>query len=254
MPMKYKVNSKDEIPPELQSYYLQRDGAWFLDADGAVEKTKLDDVRANNAALLKQLDDFKARYDGIDPAAVRTLLAEKAKLEEAQQLKAGETDKVIENRLRAAKEAWDKQFTALRAERDALNGRLVTIQIDQAVVSEATKRGLRPTAIPDITARARTIFKLANGVPQAFEADGQTVRVGKDGLSPLSVAEWIDTQVSEAPHLFEANAGSGAGSGSGGVAMGSAPNPFRKQTWNLTEQMRLTKTDPALAARLQGAS
>jgi hypothetical protein len=30
-------------------------------------------------------------------------------------------------------------------------------------------------------------------------------------------------------------------------------NPFRKETWNLTEQMKLTKTDPQLAARLKAA-
>jgi len=41
------------------------------------------------------------------------------------------------------------------AERDALTGRLTAIQIDQSPRDEATKRGLRPTAIPDITARAR---------------------------------------------------------------------------------------------------
>jgi hypothetical protein len=78
------------------------------------------------------------------------------------------------------------------AERDALNARLTTIQIDQAVVGEATKRGLRPTAIPDITSRARMTFRLVHGVPQAFEADGQTVRVGKDGVTPMTLAEWID--------------------------------------------------------------
>jgi hypothetical protein len=30
-------------------------------------------------------------------------------------------------------------------------------------------------------------------------------------------------------------------------------NPFRKETWNLTEHMRLQKTDPQLAARLKAA-
>jgi hypothetical protein len=96
-----------------------------------------------------------------------------------------------------------------------------------------------------------------NGVPQALEADDQTARVGKDGLTPLTLAEWIDQQVSEAPHLFESNAGGGAASnGSGGVGGGnrSAENPFRKETWNLTEQMRLLKSDPQLAARLKAAA
>ncbi len=94
-----------------------------------------------------------------------------------------------------------------------------------------------------------------NGVPQAFEADGQTARVGKDGMTPLSLAEWIDLQVSEAPHLFESNAGGGAaGNGSGGAGNRSVKNPFRKETWNLTEQMKLQKSDPALAARLKAAA
>jgi hypothetical protein len=69
--------------------------------------------------------------------------------------------------------------------------------------------------------------------------------------------EWIETQVSEAPHLFESNAGSGAaGNGSGGVGGGNraARNPFRKESWNLTAQMQLQKTDPQLAARLKAAA
>ena len=86
----------------------------------------------------------------------------------------------------------------------------MAIQIDQGVVSVASKRGLRPTAMPDITARARGVFRLVNGVPTAFEADGQTVRPGKDGVTPMTLDEWVDAQVSEAPHLFESNVGGGA--------------------------------------------
>jgi len=33
-------------------------------------------------------------------------------------------------------------------------------------------------------------FKLVNGVPQAFDGDGQTARTGKDGMSPMTLAEW----------------------------------------------------------------
>ncbi len=131
---------------------------------------------------------------------------------------------------------------------------MTAIQINQAVVAEATKGSLRISAIHDITSRARNTFRLVNGVPQAFEADGQTARVDKDGMTPLSLAEWIDLQVSEAPHLFDSNAGGGAaGHGSGGAGGGNrfARNPFRKESWNLTEHMKLQKSDPALAARLR---
>jgi len=251
MPLKYKFATKQEIPVEHQAFYVERDGAWLLDADGVVSQTKLDEFRQNNITLTNQLK----RFEGIDPDAIRQLADDKRKLEEAAQIKAGEVDKVIESRVKAARAEWDKTHGVVVAERDTLTGRLTAIQIDQAVVTEATKRGLRPTALTDITARARVTFKLVNGVPQAFESDGQTVRMGKDGTSPMTLAEWVDALVSDAPHLFEANAGSGAaGSGPGGVGNRSVKNPFRKESFNLTEQMKLEKSDPKLAARLKAAA
>ncbi len=255
MALKFKFKTREEIPAELQPFYVERDGAWTLDADGVVEKSKLDEFRTTNVNLIKERDDLAKRFEGIDPDAVRQLAEDKRKLEEAQQLKAGEVDKVIEARLKTVRAEWEKQHGVVVAERDALTGRLTAIQIDQAVVTEATKRGLRPTAIPDITSRARTNFKLVNGVPQAFEADGQTARMGKDGMTPMTLAEWVDALVSDAPHLFEANAGGGAaGSSPGGAGNRSVKNPFRKESFNLTEQMKLQKSDPQLAARLKAAA
>jgi hypothetical protein len=199
---------------------------------------------------------LKKRYEGIDPDEVRKRADEKRRLEEAQQLKAGEVEKVIEARVKSLKGDFDKQLSTTTAERDALNARLVAIQIDQGVIGVASKRGLRASAIPDITARARGVFRLMNGVPTAFEADGQTVRAGKDGVTAMTLDEWVDAQVSEAPHLFESNAGGGAaGNGSGGVGNKTpVKNPFKKDSWNLTEQMRLQKNDSKLAERLRAAA
>ena len=255
MALKFKIKSKDEVPADVQALYVERDGALVLDIDGAVDKSKLDEFRANNITLSNQLAEQRKRFEGIDPDEVRRLAEEKQRLEEAQQLKAGETEKVVEARVKAARGELEKQVSTLASERDALNSRLVTIQIDQGVVAAATKRGLRGTAIPDITARARNVFRLVNGVPTAFEADGQTVRVGKDGSAAMTLDEWVEQQVADAPHLFESNAGGGAASnGSGGVGNRSVKNPFRKESWNLTEQMKLQKTDPALATRLKAAA
>jgi hypothetical protein len=259
MALKYKIEKREEIPAELQTLYIERDGAFFLDAEGVVEKAKLDEFRATNVTLLKERDDLKKRFDGIDPDEVRKLMEEKRKLElEAQGHKPEEIEKLVEEQLKGVKADFDKQISTLSGERDALNSRLTAIQVDQGVITAATKRGLRATAIPDITARARTVFKLVDGVPRAFEADGTTVRYGRDGVSPMTVEEWVDAQVSDAPHLFESNAGGGAasntsGGGVGGPARG-VKNPFRKETWNLTEQMKLKKSDPQLAARLKAAA
>jgi hypothetical protein len=258
MALKFRFKSKDEIPAEQQALYVERDGAWTLDVEGAVDKSKLDEFRANNIGLSNQLAEQKKRFEGIEPDEVRKLLEEKQRLELlAQGHKPEEVEKIVENRLKTAKTEWDKQFAGVSAERDTLNSRLTAIQIDQGVTTVATKRGLRPTAIPDITARARIVFRLVDGAPRAYESDGKTVRVGKDGMTPLTLDEWVDQQVADAPHLFESNAGGGAaGNGSGGAGGGnrSVKNPFRKESWNLTEQMKLQKSDPALAARLKAAA
>jgi hypothetical protein len=257
MALKFKLATKAEIPAEHSSLYTERDGAFFLDVEGAVEKAKLDELRNTSAAALKERDELKQRFEGIDPDQVRALLAERQKADDDKNVKAGEVEKVIEGRIKGIKADLEKQVAALTGERDALTSRLTAIQIDQGVVTAATKRGLRATALTDITARARAVFKLVNGVPAAFEGDGKSVRYGRDGLTPMTLDEWVDTQVADAPHLFESNAGGGAaGNASGGSSKshGLAKNPFKRETWNLTEQMRLLKSDPNLAARLKAAA
>ena len=253
MPLKYKYPTQQEIPAEQSALYVEREGAFYLDVEGVTDKVKADELRAHNIELRKQIEE-----------SVRTATekqqqeeAEKLRLEEEQRLKDGKFQEVMESRLKTQKADSDKLLTSVTGERDAYFAQLTAIQIDQGVLTAATKRGLRPTALPDITARARQTFKLVKGVPQAFEADGKTVRYGKDGITPMTLEEWMDTQVSDAPHLFEANAGGGAASnGAGGAAASArtAKNPFRQESWNLTEQMKLQKTDPGLAARLKASA
>ena len=257
MALKKRYESLKEIPAEDVRLYVERDGAWHVDVDLKEEKARLDEMRNNNIALSKRVAEYEKRFEGIDPDEVRKLAEEKQRLEEAQQLKGGEVEKVYENRIKMMRADLEKQLSGKTEELSAANAQLTRIQIDQGVTNTASKRGLRLTAIPDITARARSVFRLEKGVPTAFESDGQTVRVGKDGMTPMTLDEWVEQQVADAPHLFESNAGGGAASnGSGGVGGNnrSVKNPFRKETWNLTEQMKLTKTDPQLAARLKAAA
>src|SRR5512137_3011602 len=99
MPLKSKYDSLKDIPAEDVRLYVERDGAWHLDVDQREVRAKLDEFRANNIALSNELADWKRRFEGIDPDEVRRLAGEKRRLEEEQQLKAGETEKVIEARV-----------------------------------------------------------------------------------------------------------------------------------------------------------
>lgn len=187
MALKYKFKSKDEIPAEHAALYVEREGAFVLDAEGVTDKARVDEFRQSNVTLKKELEELRAKFDGIDPEEVRKLAAEKQRLEEERQIKAGEAEKVYETRLKGMRAEWDKDVVGYKGQVEALTRTLTTVQIDQGVTTTATKRGLRPTAIPDITARARSVFKLVNGAPRAFEADGATVRYGRDGVTPMTL-------------------------------------------------------------------
>ena len=68
MALKYKYKTKDEVPEALASHYVERDGSWVLEAEGAAEKARVD----TDVALLKELNELKQKFEGIDPEAVRT--------------------------------------------------------------------------------------------------------------------------------------------------------------------------------------
>src|SRR4051812_42711584 len=100
MPIKLKYDSLKEIRAEAVRLYVERDGAWHLDADLKDERAKLAEFRSNNITLSNQLAELQKRFDGIDPDEVRKLADEKRKLEDEQGLKAGEFEKVLDGRLK----------------------------------------------------------------------------------------------------------------------------------------------------------
>lgn len=255
MPLKFKYPKREEIPAEQLALYVERDGAFVLDVEGVVEKTKLEEFRNNNIDLRQKLEAATSkltRFDGIDPEAARKLADEKKALEE--QLKTGQgsdIDKVIAARLKPLQESLD----AIKAEREKIERQLREKEVNQAVLGAATKRGLRPSAQDDILLRASRVIKFDNGVAKVVDASGN-VRYGADAVTPMSLDAWVESQLVDAPHLFESNAGGGAhGNGSGGAGhVGNGQNPWKKETFNLTEQGRLAKSDPVRARQLAAAA
>jgi hypothetical protein len=59
MALKCRYGSKKELPGQHAGLYAERDGAWVLDVEGVADKTKLDEFRNNNTALLKHCQRIK---------------------------------------------------------------------------------------------------------------------------------------------------------------------------------------------------
>ncbi len=262
MPKKYKFTKVEEIPESDKALYVERDesGAkvWVADFEGCVDVAQLNQFRTNNISLQKQKADLEARFDGVDPEEARALKAQVAGLSQdelKEVLKKGKNiDEVVAARTKTMQEDHVKQITA----KDQLLARTQTqlqdLLINQAVIEEATKVGLKPTAQLDIATRARQTFKLdASGKVVGYESDGRTLAYGKDA-QPLTVKEWVEKMRTEAPHCFEDSKGGGAGGDGGGNNKGGAggKNPFKKGTvdFNITNQMKMRKENPALARKM----
>ncbi len=96
MSLKFIVDSVDGLSEDVAALYSKNeDGKFYLEVEGAVSKTKLDEFRENNVRVLKELD----KYKGIDPSKYADLLKLQAKADEKKLIDAGELDKVVEQRV-----------------------------------------------------------------------------------------------------------------------------------------------------------
>ena len=203
-------------------------------------KTELESMRRKNAELLDEYKKAKAQAkavpDGVD---VQELLDFKAKAEQAdleKQGKYGEARQALEQQFREATAEKDKRISELEA-------RVRELELITPAVS----------ALADVVHDPDLILKTKLTSEQIErESDGTVVVV--DGYQRTPVGEWAKTlpawmQKQPKPQ------GSGAPSGrASSDSVAGVKNPFSKETFNLTEQSRLFRTDRDMYERLKNAA
>jgi hypothetical protein len=65
MALKFKLNSKEEVPAGLAEHYVERDGAFVLDVEGVVDRARMEEVRAHNANLIREREGLTARLSAV---------------------------------------------------------------------------------------------------------------------------------------------------------------------------------------------
>lgn len=210
MKLKYIVKDLTEVPESLREAYIKReDGAYVLDAEGATDKSKVDEFRNTNVELMKKLEGLK----DIDPAKYAELMDLDRQKREKELIEKGEVDKVIAERVKGMKTEHEKELKKLADQLGISNRQLETLLIDNAVKSAAVQHGVLPTALDDVVLRAKANFSIVDGKPLMKDGEGNVV-YGDDGVTPQSVEGWTKGLKTNAPHLFAGFNGSGA-SGSG---------------------------------------
>lgn len=233
--LKKRYETEDAIPEAARSFYTEDEsGAWVLGVEGddgkpagGVDQRKYREMRDNNIALNKKLEELQGKVSALgdlDPETVKSAMANLAKTqndEELQMIQAGKLDEVVSRRTQAMQANYQKQLEALetREKTAAEKGqkafdRFASVFMAEQVGSalEKKKLRLRPTARQDLLMRASGTFAPTEEL-DALAPKGEAY--GPDGKE-LSLDTWIDSLVDEAPHLFEGGAGGSAQGGGGG--------------------------------------
>jgi hypothetical protein len=204
-------------------------------------KTELDSMRRKNAELLDEYKKAKAQAkavpDGVD---VQELLDFKAKAEQADLEKQGKYGE--------ARQALEQQFREATAEKDKRIAELEARVRELEVLSPAA------TALRDVVHDPDMILNTQVLKEQiARDADGQVVIV--DGYERTPIADWAKQKLPAWMQKQPKPQGSGAPSGrASSDSVAGVKNPFSKETFNLTEQSRLFKTDRDMYERLKNAA
>ncbi|UOO89516.1 hypothetical protein LVJ82_00610 [Vitreoscilla massiliensis] len=199
----------------------------------------------------KALREKLAVYDGIDPERAKSLFKQVEDEEERKLLEGGNVDAAFEKRTTALRNDYQKQLQEVDARLTASEQRaakLSQMAVNGALTSAATTVGALPESLEALQAMAKGVFVTNDdGAVVALDADGDVV-YGKDPTQPLTVAEWLEEKKGRMPHLFHQPKGIGALSARNTQA--AAKNPFAKETFNLTEQGKMLRENPAQAQQL----
>lgn len=207
--------------------------------DAAVEKAAkksedaLSAAAAEKAALETQLAELAETWKGLDPQAVKTIMARLETDEEAKLLAEGKMDEVLSRRTERLKADHGRQVAALEAKLadgekhlDAARDTVKKLTVDGRLRQAAAELKLVPSAIDDALYRAMHVFSLDDDGNLRAEENGATV-FGKDGKSPITPAEWLGDMREKAPHWFPTSTGAGATGGHGKA--GDAPHSITRE-------------------------
>lgn len=248
MKIKLSYTSESDIPEGFDALYAERDGAWVLTGvEGMKTQGDVDAVREGLVKERNEHKETKARlklFGDHSPEEYDTLVQEYAELKitaaDGGKMDDEKVAQLVEAKLRPVQKSLDV-MTAERDEALASAGQ-VTKQLvqsgrrDEVFAAIGKKEGVRKDS-------SSAILKFA-GDDLVYDEDAKEFRTE----AGLTTSEWLDAFCDTNAYVMEATKGGGAGGG--GADKGGA-SCFK--SGNVTDQMRLKKSDPVAYARLKKA-
>ena len=200
-------------------------------------KNSIQALEKKNYELIGKLKEAKTVPDGVD---VQELLEFKRNVEQNKLESEGkytEARQALEQQFREAAEAKDKRIAELEAR-----------------VRELELIAPANTALADVVHDPSIVFKAQLLKPDQIEREADGTVVVVNGYERKPIGEWarsLPSYMQKAPKPVGSGAPSGRMSGDNSYG---GKNPFSRETFNLTEQSRLYRTDRDMYERLKAAA
>jgi hypothetical protein len=211
---------------------------------------------AEKRERIKELQKQLEMYQGIDVEEYKRLKEEMEKLEMEKLDKKGQFEKLKEQIVAEQQKvlkAEQQKYAELEVRYKQLEAELNDIVLANEVINEATMAEVfNPMLVKMVIAQEAKV-EVVDGkrVIRFYDKDGQVAINYKTG-EPLTVKDKIQAMKLDNNYAFMFKGGRvGAGSSTDNFGGANSKNPFRKDSYNLTEQSRLYRENPELAKKLK---
>lgn len=230
MTLKMSVDTIDEVPEAVRSFYEEKDGKFALKVDGLEDTTALKGALEKERKAARDAQKLAKQYEGLGLSAdeIKALVDAKAKADHDAAAKAGDFDKILGQH----RSAWEKEKADLEAEIAAARASERKSTIGTGLMAALTKAGATEEGIdlmPDRLA-ARVKFETEDGqrVVKIMAADGETpmAGTGKGGLATFD--DLVKEALTKWPSLFKASGAGGGGKQPGSGAGGAGNRSMSK--------------------------
>jgi len=206
-------------------------------------------LKTKNAEILdekKILQEAAKLFEGVDPEAAKAALEFHEKNKDAEFLKDGTIDELIEKKTSTLKSDHEAALTDLNGKFDEASAKGTLYQnlyeskvIDDGIRAEAVRAGVQPAAIEDVLMRGRGVFSLGEDKQiEARDGEGKLAKTKDDKV--LTTKNWIEGLKESSPHYWPSSEGAGAHGGDGGPDSDrTAKLKAAADSGNMTEYRRL---------------
>lgn len=267
--LKIIMDSLDDLDEALKGLYVEKGDKFVLDLSdedvrshpavkglkSALDKEKADRKKDRDkvAELEAKLATFPEDFDADELAELKAL---KQKLSDDdnddKKGKDGDKHKVQKltelhaQALKNLEKKKDGEVARMRERAERAEAHLKRVLIDQGLTKEYIAAGVKPEFVEFVLAKHRS--------DAVVDVEGdEPIAMIKTDAGDIPVAEFVaNWAAGDSAKAFIAQPKGGDSNGSGGTTrkQSSGPNPWKKESWNLTQQGQILRSDRARAEKL----